>query len=153
MFSKLKNQWSDFTNFIYKGDLAKFTVAFIMGQLFTKVVASFSTDIVMPPINWFLSNRNFDNLKLDLNNQGISINYGIFLQKLFEFLLVSFILYLILNIFLKKIEKTQENTITQPNLELNAIKNIESLEKEKIELLKQISASLKNNQNNHSSKN
>ncbi|MDV3167123.1 MAG: MscL family protein [Vigna little leaf phytoplasma] len=146
MISKLKQQLNDFKSFIFKGgDLIKITVAFIMGQLFSKVTTSLATDVLMPPINWLFIKQNFDDLKLNLNNEGISINYGHFLQTLFEFLFVSFFLYILLNVFLKKIYKISDPSQPKNDPQLISIQNIEILSKEQIAILKQISESLAQN--------
>ncbi|MDC9032003.1 large conductance mechanosensitive channel protein MscL [Columbia Basin potato purple top phytoplasma] len=124
----IKKFQSGFKEFINKGDIIKLSIAFIMGQLFTKVISSLSTDIIMPPINLLLNRQYIKSWKLSLNNE-ITINYGNFLQNLFEFLLVSLVIYTFLSFFYQKIIKKNDS---------NEKQKLESLETEKIKVLKEI---------------
>ncbi|WP_161554995.1 large conductance mechanosensitive channel protein MscL [Candidatus Phytoplasma ziziphi] len=138
-FENIKKFRNGFKEFIIKGDIIKLIVAFIMGQLFTKVISSLSTDIIMPPINLLLNRHSIRDWKINLNN-NISINYGNFLQNLFEFFLVSLVIYTILIYIYQKIVKTNDSS-TQSNLqkkEIYATTELLELEKEKIQILKEI---------------
>lgn len=124
----IKKFQSGFKEFINKGDIIKLSIAFIMGQLFTKVISSLSADIIMPPINLLLNRQYIKSWKLSLNNE-ITINYGNFLQNLFEFLLVSLVIYTFLAFFYQKFIKKNDS---------NEKQKLESLETEKIKILKEI---------------
>lgn len=124
----IKKFQSGFKEFINKGDIIKLSIAFIMGQLFTKVISSLSADIIMPPINLLLNRQYIKSWKLSLNNE-IAINYGNFLQNLFEFLLVSLVIYTFLAFFYQKNIKKNDS---------NEKQKLESLETEKIKILKEI---------------
>ncbi|KAB8122030.1 MAG: large-conductance mechanosensitive channel [Candidatus Phytoplasma cynodontis] len=135
---KVKSFRDGFKNFISKGDVIKLSVAFIMGQLFTKVVSSLSTDIIMPPLTFIFSRtKDLSSLKFQLGSD-IYINYGIFLQNVFEFLLVSFFLYIILVYFFKKVEQKDDNKVAAVNTQPNLNKNLEILEQQQIDILKDI---------------
>ncbi|WAN63476.1 Large-conductance mechanosensitive channel [Candidatus Phytoplasma rubi] len=139
----IKKFKTGFKEFIIRGDIIKLIVAFIMGQLFTKVISSLSTDIIMPPINLLLNRHSIRDWKINLNN-NISINYGNFIQNLFEFFLVSLVIYTILIYIYQKIIK-KNDSITQSNLqktEIYATKELLELEKEKIQILKEIQKKL-----------
>ncbi|MGI3136405.1 MAG: large conductance mechanosensitive channel protein MscL [Candidatus Phytoplasma vitis] len=139
----IKKFRTGFKEFIIKGDIIKLIVAFIMGQLFTKVISSLSTDIIMPPINLLLNRHSIRDWKMDLNS-NISINYGNFIQNLFEFFLVSLSIYTILIYIYQKIIKKNDSNV-QSNLqktEIYATKELLELEKEKIQILKEIQKKL-----------
>lgn len=142
-FENIKKFRTGFKEFIIKGDIIKLIVAFIMGQLFTKVISSLSTDIIMPPINLLLNRHSIRDWKINLNN-NISINYGNFIQNLFEFFVVSFVIYTILIYIYQQIIKKNDSS-TQSNLqktEIYATKELLELEKEKIQILKEIQKKL-----------
>jgi large conductance mechanosensitive channel len=133
---KIKKFKEGFKQFISKGDVLKLSIAFIMGQLFSKVVSSLTTDILMPPMSWIFSKTCLlSNLKFHIN-ENISINYGIFFQNVFEFFLVSFFIYIILSLVFKRIPKNVTSKSADLNLSIN--KNIESLEKQQTIILKEI---------------
>ncbi|WBL31558.1 large conductance mechanosensitive channel protein MscL [Candidatus Phytoplasma sacchari] len=139
--NRVKTFKDGFKNFISKGDVLKLSVAFIMGQLFTKVVSSLSTDIIMPPLSFiFNKTDNLKELKFKLNS-SVYINYGVFLQNVFEFLVVSFCLYIILVFVFRKTGNSQ-------NSQSNVNKNLELLEKQQIDLLKEIKEVLIKNKEN-----
>ncbi|WP_284928270.1 large conductance mechanosensitive channel protein MscL [Candidatus Phytoplasma sp. AldY-WA1] len=142
-FENIKKFRTGFKEFIIKGDIIKLIVAFIMGQLFTKVISSLSTDIIMPPINLLLNRHSIRDWKINLNS-NISINYGNFIQNLFEFFVVSFVIYTILIYIYQQIIKKNDSS-TQSNLqktEIYATKELLELEKEKIQILKEIQKKL-----------
>ncbi len=142
-FENIKKFRTGFKEFIIKGDIIKLIVAFIMGQLFTKVISSLSTDIIMPPINLLLNRHSIRDWKIILNS-NISINYGNFIQNLFEFFVVSFVIYTILIYIYQQIIKKNDSS-AQSNLqktEIYATKELLELEKEKIQILKEIQKKL-----------
>ncbi|MGA0447800.1 MAG: large conductance mechanosensitive channel protein MscL [Candidatus Phytoplasma pyri] len=125
-----------FKKFINKGNVLNLSIAFVISQLFSKIVNSLSCDIIMPLMNILLNNKSdFSNLKFCItSNSNIYINYGKFLQAIFEFLIMSFFIYIILIIIFKK------------NLNSEKV-NIENLNKEQIILMKEIKEILKNKLN------
>ncbi|MDO8167888.1 large conductance mechanosensitive channel protein MscL [Candidatus Phytoplasma melaleucae] len=139
--NKIKEFKKGFQDFINKGDVVKLAIAFIMGQLFTKVVSSLSTDIIMPPITWiFNSHYSLKDLKIKLNSE-ISINYGNFMQNVFEFLSVSLAIYIVLCYFSKQIKKHYQ---TNPQAQQTTHSSISLKEKEQIAVLNEIKEILKN---------
>ncbi|QTX02760.1 large-conductance mechanosensitive channel [Candidatus Phytoplasma luffae] len=130
---------NSFQKFIDKGDIVKVTIAFIIGQLFTKIVNSLSTDIIMPPINWLLNNNySMKDWKIQLSEK-IYINYGIFLQNLFEFLFVSLLIYFtIFSLYQKFLNKNNEQKQIQNNLKSEIEEKINKIEQNKLLLLEEI---------------
>jgi large conductance mechanosensitive channel len=97
----------EFRDFAARGNVIDLAVGVIIGAAFGKVVASVVADLIMPPIGMALGRVNFSNLFVSLN--GISypsleaakqagaptINYGIFLNTMIEFLIVAFAVFLL----------------------------------------------------------
>jgi large conductance mechanosensitive channel len=97
----------EFRDFAARGNVIDLAVGVIIGAAFGKVVASIVADLIMPPIGMALGRVNFSNLFVSLN--GISypsleaakqagaptINYGIFLNTMIEFLIVAFAVFLL----------------------------------------------------------
>ena len=97
----------EFRDFAARGNVIDLAVGVIIGAAFGKVVASLVADLIMPPIGMALGRVNFSNLFVSLN--GVSypsleaakqagaptINYGIFLNTMIEFLIVAFAVFLL----------------------------------------------------------
>ena len=97
----------EFREFIARGNVIDLAIAVIIGAAFGKIVTSLVNDIVMPPIGMVLGGVDFKNLFVALNGQQYSsladaqkagaptINYGVFLNTLLEFLIIAFVIFLL----------------------------------------------------------
>jgi len=96
----------EFREFAARGNAVDLAVAVIMGGAFGKIVTSFVNDVIMPPIGLILGNVNFNNLFISLSGSyetleeakkagAATINYGVFLQTVFDFLIVAFVMFLL----------------------------------------------------------
>ena len=54
----------EFKSFLMKGDIVNLATAVIVGGAFGKIVASFTNDVIMPPIGLLLGKVDFKDLKL-----------------------------------------------------------------------------------------
>jgi large conductance mechanosensitive channel len=89
---------AEFRQFAVKGNVIDMAVGIVIGAAFGKVVSSFVADVITPPIGLALGGVDFSNLKLTLKEaQGpvaaISVKYGVFLQSIFDFLIVAAALF------------------------------------------------------------
>jgi large conductance mechanosensitive channel len=97
----------EFKAFAMKGNVIDMAVGIIIGAAFGKIVSSFVSDIIMPPIGMLVGGVNFTELKLDINPNPASEvwwNYGNFLQVCFDFLIVAMSIFL----FVKAINMAQK---------------------------------------------
>jgi large conductance mechanosensitive channel len=98
----------EFRDFILKGNVIDLAVAVIIGAAFGKIVTSFTNDIIMPPIGMLLGNVNFTDLFIALDGNEYAslaaaqavgaptINYGIFINTIIDFLIVAFVIFLLI---------------------------------------------------------
>ncbi|NLP04644.1 large conductance mechanosensitive channel protein MscL, partial [Candidatus Fermentibacteria bacterium] len=97
-----------FREFAMKGNVIDLAVAVIMGTAFGAIVNSLVNDVLMPPIGLLLGGVDFSNFFLVLKGAGdfptlaaaqeagaATINYGLFLNKVVSFLIVSFSVFLL----------------------------------------------------------
>ena len=89
----------EFKQFAVKGNVVDLAVAVIIGAAFGKIVSSFVADIVMPPLGLLIGGVNFTDLALTLkpasgNAPAVVWTYGKFLQAVFDFTLVAFVIFL-----------------------------------------------------------
>jgi len=96
----------EFREFAARGNVIDLAVGVIIGAAFGKIVTSLVSDIVMPPIGMALGRVDFKNLFVALNGQAFAtladaqkagaptINYGVFVNTVLEFLIVAFVVFL-----------------------------------------------------------
>lgn len=97
----------EFKEFIMRGNVLDLAIGIVIGAAFGKIVTSFVTDILMPPIGLVLGKVDFSNLFIDLSGQhhpsvaaakaagAATVNYGIFINAIIDFLIVAFVIFLI----------------------------------------------------------
>ena len=83
---------SDFKAFIAKGNVIDLAVAVIIGGAFGKIVSSLVNDVIMPPIGMAMGGVDFSDLAIALGEgeEAASINYGMFINNVLDFLIVAF---------------------------------------------------------------
>jgi large conductance mechanosensitive channel len=98
---------NDFKAFIMKGNVLDLAVAVIVGAAFGAIVTSLVNDVIMPPIGLLLGQVDFKDLFFSLNGQSYPtlaaaktaaapiIAYGQFLNTVVNFLIVSFVIFLV----------------------------------------------------------
>jgi large conductance mechanosensitive channel len=98
----------EFRDFIMRGNVLDLAVAVIIGVAFGAIVSSFVNDILMPPIGLLLGGVDFSNLFIDLSGGGYAtliaaqeagaatLNYGLFLNHIINFLIVAFAIFMVL---------------------------------------------------------
>jgi large conductance mechanosensitive channel len=96
--------FKEFKTFAMKGNVLDLAVAVIIGGAFGKIVSSFVNDVLMPPIGLLMGNTDFSDLKLLLRagSEGVppvTLNYGIFVNTVIDFLIVAFSIFLVVKAF------------------------------------------------------
>jgi large conductance mechanosensitive channel len=100
--------FKEFKEFIQRGSVLDMAIGIIIGAAFGKIVTSLVNDVVMPPIGLVLGKLDFTNLFVNLSGKGYAsladakaagaatINYGLFINTVIDFLIVAFVLFLII---------------------------------------------------------
>jgi len=100
--------FKEFKTFIMRGNVLDLAVGIVIGAAFGKIVTSFVNDILMPPIGLILGKVDFSNLFVDLSGKGYAtldaakkagaatVNYGLFLNAVVDFLIVAFAIFLLI---------------------------------------------------------
>ena len=103
----------EFKTFIARGNVMDLAVGVIIGGAFSKIVTSFTT-ILTSLIGLVLGGINFVGLSFTVKDA--TINYGEFLQAVFDFLITAFCIFLLIKIInkLMKKEKREEPKATPP---------------------------------------
>jgi len=100
----------EFKEFAARGNVVDLAVGLIMGAAFGKVVSSLVADMLMPPIGRLMGNIDFSNLFVNLSdtpaaslaeakNLGLAtINYGVFINAIIDFLIVSLAVFFLVKV-------------------------------------------------------
>lgn len=98
---------SEFKQFVMKGNVVDLAVGFIVGAAFSKIVTSFTTDILMPPIGLALGAVDFSNLFVNLSSKHYetiaaakaagapTLNIGLFINTVIDFLIIAFAVFIL----------------------------------------------------------
>ena len=118
---------AEFRKFIVRGNVIDLAVGIVIGAAFTSVVKSFVDDILMPPIGRITGGVDFSDLFIDLSGGdypslaaareagAATINYGVFINNLIAFLIVSFAVYVLVKAYgrLRVVEETGPPPVTE----------------------------------------
>jgi large conductance mechanosensitive channel len=97
----------EFKKFIARGNVVDLAVGIIMGAAFTSIVNSLVKDIIMPPIGMVTGGLDFSNLYINLSSGtyaslkaaqdagAATINYGLFINQVINFLIVAFAVFML----------------------------------------------------------
>lgn len=98
----------EFKDFALRGNVIDLAVGVIIGGAFGKIITSFVTDILMPPFGLLLGRVDFASLFISLNGKTFktladaqaagapTINYGLFINNIIDFVIVAFVIFLVI---------------------------------------------------------
>ena len=102
---------SEFKEFAVKGNVVDMAVGILVGAAFGKIATSLVKDVITPPIGLLIGGIDFTGLSFPLREAengkaAVTLNYGMFLQTVFDFLIVAFCVFMVV----KGINKLKLNT-------------------------------------------
>jgi large conductance mechanosensitive channel len=115
--------FSEFREFAMRGNVVDLAIGIIIGAAFGKIVTSLVNDIVMPPIGLLLGRVDFSSLFINLSGQPYAslaeakaagaptINYGVFLNTVIDFVIVAFAIFLAVR-FINRLRRQPEAAAT-----------------------------------------
>lgn len=98
----------EFKEFISKGSVMDLAIGVIIGGAFSKIVSSLVDDIIMPLVGLLLGGADISNYFVTLDGGkyatlaeaqeagAATLNYGVFLNRIIDFLIIAFVLFLII---------------------------------------------------------
>ena len=108
-----------FKEFILKGNVIDLAVAVMIGGAFGQIVTSFTNDILMPPFGLLLGKVDFADLYINLSGEtypslaaakeagAATINYGMFLNTIINFLIIAIVIFFVMRAIEKVIKKPE----------------------------------------------
>ena len=115
----------EFKKFISRGNVMDLAVGVIMGSAFGKIVSSLVSDIIMPIVGIISGGINFTNLSLTIGDANIK--YGVFIQNVVDFLIISFCIFIMVKIVNKIMHKDKEEKKPAPPKKTNEEKLLEEI--------------------------
>ena len=124
---KVSSFVKEFKDFIMRGNVLDLAVGVIIGAAFQGIVNSLVNDIIMPLVtivtggidfqNWFISldGSKYATLTAAKEAGASTLNYGVFLTAIINFLIMAFVIFMIvktLNKLTKKKEEPEEEAVT-----------------------------------------
>ncbi|HEX3050905.1 MAG TPA: large conductance mechanosensitive channel protein MscL [Aggregatilineaceae bacterium] len=103
----MRKLFNEFKEFAIKGNVLDLAIGIIIGAAFTTVVGSLVNDILMPPLGRLLGNVDFSDLFINLSDGdydslaqakdagAATINYGLFINNVINFLIVAFVVFML----------------------------------------------------------
>jgi large conductance mechanosensitive channel len=112
----------EFKEFAVRGNVIDMAVGVIVGTAFGKIVSSFVSDVVMPPIGVLLGGVNFSDLAYIIKeaagtSPAVVMAYGKFAQTVIDFAIIAFVIFMMVKLIntLKKKEEAAPPTPAAPS--------------------------------------
>jgi large conductance mechanosensitive channel len=98
----------EFKAFAMRGNVIDMAVGIIIGAAFGRIVGSFVKDIIMPPVGKLMGSVDFSNLFINLSDRAFetladaqaagapTINYGLFINTVLDFIIVAFAIFIVI---------------------------------------------------------
>ena len=117
--------FKEFKEFAMRGNVVDMAVGIIIGGAFGKIVSSLVKDVIMPPIGKLMGNVDFANLFVTLGGQDFAtlaeaqeagaatINYGVFINTVLDFVIVAFAIFMVIRA-MNKLKRKEEAPPAEP---------------------------------------
>ena len=114
LINKGNKVFGEFKDFIARGNVMDLAIGVIIGSAFGKIVTSIVNDILMPIIGIIIGGIDFSGLSLKIGNA--TINYGMFIQNVIDFLIVAICIFFLAKIIERITNKKEkkEEIIEEP---------------------------------------
>lgn len=134
--------FKEFRDFINRGNVVDLAVGIIIGAAFTTIVNSLVNDIIMPPIGVLTGGVDFSDLFINLSGGdyasiaeakkagAATINYGVFVNAVINFLIVSFAVFILVK-NVNRLNKKEAKKPTPPTKSEALLEEIRDLLKKK----------------------
>lgn len=108
----MKKFFSEFKEFISKGDVVSMAVGLMVGSAFTAIVTALNECILTPILGIFIGGIDFSEIGFTVGSANIQI--GTFVQAVINFLITAFVLFLIVKFFNSFKKKEEEKPVEAP---------------------------------------
>lgn len=118
----------EFKSFAIRGNMIDLAIGVVIGAAFGKVVNSFVSDIIMPPIGYLIGGVDFNHLSLKLTGTDgtpVEIKYGAFINQVIELLIITAAIFMVIKLMNRLYKKAPEDLKMQdcPECSMSIPKN------------------------------
>jgi large conductance mechanosensitive channel len=124
----------EFKAFAMRGNVVDMAVGIIIGGAFGKIVSSFVSDVIMPPIGVLLGGVDFSELSITLREaaegvDAVTIKYGMFINTIIDFIIIAFAIFMAIKAMnsLKKKEEEKPAAPPEPPADVKLLTEIRDL--------------------------
>ncbi|MDH3942635.1 MAG: large-conductance mechanosensitive channel protein MscL [Anaerolineae bacterium] len=119
----------EFREFAMRGNVLDMAVGIILGAAFGTIISSLVADVIMPPVGMLLGNVDFtdlymvlqpgaapgpyDSLELAKEAGAVTVNYGLFLNTIINFLIVAFAMFMLIR-SVNRLQREEEAPAAEP---------------------------------------
>jgi large conductance mechanosensitive channel len=109
----------EFKDFAMRGNVMDMAIGIIIGGAFGKIVSSFVTDVIMPPIGMLLGGVDFSNLAFTLKEgaegvEPVLLKYGVFINTVIDFTIIAFAIFMVIKAMNSMKKKEEEKPAAPP---------------------------------------
>ncbi len=129
--------FKEFRTFVMRGSVIDLAVGVIVGASFTGIVNSLVKDILLPPVGLILGGIDFSNFFLVLKGDhavatlkaasdagDVTLNYGLFVNTILNFLIVAFVLFMLLRQINKLKDPPPNAAPAEPSEDIRLLREI-----------------------------
>lgn len=120
----MKDFIAEFKAFAIKGNVIDLAVAVVIGAAFGKIVSSLVENIIMPTAGILLGGVDFTTWALKVGDA--TITYGVFLQSVFDFAIIAFVIFMLVRVIGRMQKKEAEAAAApkEPSVEVKLLTEI-----------------------------
>jgi large conductance mechanosensitive channel len=97
----------EFKEFAMRGNVMDMAIGIVIGAAFGKIVSSFVSDVLMPPLGLLMGSSDFSNKFLTLKGEtfatldaakgagSVTLNYGMFVNTIIDFIIIAFAIFIL----------------------------------------------------------
>ena len=109
----------EFKDFAMRGNVVDMAVGIIIGGAFGKIISSFVSDVLMPPIGLLMGGVDFSSLALTLQEgtaeaEAVTLNWGVFANTVIDFLIIAFAIFMMIKLMNSAKRKAEEEEAAAP---------------------------------------
>ncbi|MCJ7553619.1 MAG: large-conductance mechanosensitive channel protein MscL [Ignavibacteriaceae bacterium] len=124
----------EFKAFAMRGNVVDMAVGIIIGVAFGKIVSSFVSDVIMPPIGALLGGVDFSTLSVTIKEasggvEAVTLKYGMFINTVIDFIIIAFAIFMAIKAMnsLKKKEEEKPAAPPEPPADVKLLTEIRDL--------------------------
>jgi len=111
----MRDMLKDFKDFALRGNVFDLAIAVVIGAAFGKIVSSLVENIITPLIGVISGGIDFSGMHQKIGDADVT--YGVFLQSVFDFLIVAFVIFMVIRLMAKFKRKEEPVVEAEPEVD------------------------------------